>query len=83
MKYNIHKKYFKYNKRATHRKDVLNIMRGKNKYYSATEEELARAARAAYMRKWRAANKDKVKRINQNYWARRAEKERAAAAAEN
>lgn len=83
MKYNIHKRYFRCNERTTHRKDVLSIMRGKNKYYSATEEEMARAARAAYMRKWRAANKDKVRRINQNYWARRAEKERSAAAAEN
>jgi hypothetical protein len=56
-------------------------MRVKNRYYADSEEAMARAARAAYMRKWRAANKDKVKRINQSYWARRAKKEQAAAAA--
>lgn len=55
-------------------------MRGKNKYYSSNEEAAARAARAAYMRKWRAANKDKVKAINQSYWARRAAREAAEAA---
>ena len=56
-------------------------MRGKNKYYASNEEAAARAARAAYMRKWRAANKDKVKAINQSYWARRAAREAAEAAA--
>lgn len=72
LRYNIHKMYFGRNEHRTHRKDVLNHMRGKNKYYADSEEAMARAARAAYMRKWRAANKDKVKRINQNYWARKA-----------
>ena len=72
MKYNIHKRYFRCNERRTHRKDVLNHMRGKNKYYTDSEEAMARAARAAYMRKWRAANKDKVRKINQSYWARKA-----------
>lgn len=37
-------------------------------------EELAREERLAYFRAWRAANKDKVKQHNQNYWLRKAEK---------
>ena len=71
----------KYNKRKGHfickirRRGVKSIMRGKNKYYSSNEEKAAREARAAYMRKWRAANKDRVKAINQNYWIRRAARE--------
>lgn len=37
-------------------------------------DEMARAERREYSRKWRAANKDKVKQHNQNYWIRRAQK---------
>lgn len=37
----------------------------------------AAEARNAYARKWRAANKDKVRASNQRYWARRAEREKA------
>jgi hypothetical protein len=35
-------------------------------------EALARQERLEYFRKWRAANKDKVKRHNSNYWIKRA-----------
>ena len=52
----------------------------KNRYcHSSQEEAAARAARAAYARKWRAANKDKAKAINQSYWIRRAAREAAPA----
>jgi len=54
-------------------------MRNTNRRQQTAEETMARAARAEYMRKWRAANKDKVKKINQSYWVRRAEREQAAA----
>lgn len=37
-------------------------------------EELARAERLEYFRKWRAANKDKVRESNRKYWQRKAEK---------
>jgi hypothetical protein len=37
-------------------------------------EQLAAEERREYFRQWRAANKDKVKRHNQAYWQRRAEK---------
>ena len=39
-----------------------------------TIEELARQARLAYFREWRANNKEKVKQHNANYWKRRAER---------
>lgn len=39
-----------------------------------TEQEMIRAARADYARKWRAKNPDKVKRAQERYWRRRAEK---------
>lgn len=42
----------------------------------------ARAARNAYARAWRAANRDKVKQYNQNYWTKKAAKDGEAAAAE-
>ena len=32
--------------------------------------EIARAERLEYFRKWRAANKDKVKEANRKYWER-------------
>lgn len=34
--------------------------------------DAATEARRAYMRAWRAANKDKVKEHNRRYWERRA-----------
>lgn len=37
--------------------------------------EKAREARREYYREWRAANRDKVKRYNATYWARKAEKQ--------
>lgn len=37
----------------------------------------AAEARNAYARKWRAANKDKVRASNQRYWLRKAEREKA------
>lgn len=38
----------------------------------ATVEQLANEERRAYFRKWRAENKDKVKRHNATYWKKRA-----------
>ena len=37
-------------------------------------DELARNERLAYFREWRAKNKDKVKKHNDTYWKKRAEK---------
>lgn len=37
-------------------------------------EERAAEARREYYRKWRAANKDKVRATNKRYWERRAQK---------
>lgn len=37
-------------------------------------DELAAESRREYYRKWRAANKEKVKLQNANYWRRQAEK---------
>lgn len=34
-------------------------------------QEKARQARNLYYRKWRAANKEKVKEINARYWAKK------------
>jgi len=39
--------------------------------------ELIKKERRDYSKAWRAANKDKVKRYNSNYWQRRAEKKLA------
>ena len=39
------------------------------------EKKRAREARNAYARKWRAANPDKVRANNANYWLRKANKE--------
>lgn len=36
--------------------------------------EVARAERLEYFRKWRAANKDKVKEANRKYWEKRVTK---------
>ena len=35
-------------------------------------EEMARQERLEYFKKWRAANKDKVRATNQRYWKKRA-----------
>ena len=37
-------------------------------------DELARAERLEYHKKWRAANRDKVRQHNENYWRKRAER---------
>lgn len=42
------------------------------------EKRIAAAARNAYARKWRAANKSRVRAINENYWLRKAVKEAAS-----
>lgn len=42
---------------------------------SNTTEEVAATIRREYYRKWRAANKDKVRQHNENYWRRKAEKQ--------
>lgn len=41
------------------------------------EKKLVAEARNAYARKWRAANPDKVRKNNANYWLRKASKEAA------
>ena len=38
-------------------------------------EQKAKELRNAYAKKWRAKNKDKVKKANQKYWQKRAKKE--------
>ena len=48
----------------------------------ANEKKLAAEARNAYARKWRAANPDKVRANNANYWLRRATREAARKEAE-
>lgn len=42
-------------------------------------QDAGRMARNAYLRDWRANNRDKVRQYNQNYWARKAEREGAGA----
>ena len=42
------------------------------------EKQLAAEARNAYARKWRAANKDKVRASNNKYWLRKAAREAAS-----
>lgn len=37
-------------------------------------DEKAKAARREYLRAWRAANKDRVKAYNAEYWKRKANK---------
>jgi len=37
-------------------------------------EEMAKCERRDYFKQWRAANKDKIKRHNADYWKRRAQK---------
>ncbi|EDT23626.1 hypothetical protein [Clostridium perfringens] len=38
-------------------------------------DEKAREKRNLYLREWRKKNKDKVKKYNESYWERRANKE--------
>lgn len=38
-----------------------------------TIDELAEEEKRKYFRQWRAKNKDKVKKSNQNYWRKKAE----------
>ena len=40
----------------------------------SNENQAAIEARRAYQKEWRAKNKDKVKKHNENYWLRRARK---------
>lgn len=42
------------------------------KYTKEQLEEKAREERNAYLRKWRAENKDKVRKHNQDYWEKKA-----------
>ncbi len=35
-------------------------------------DEAAKAARAAYMRKWRAENRERLKQYQQRYWEKKA-----------
>lgn len=42
--------------------------------------EEARAARNEYARDWRAKNRDKVKQYNNNYWMKKAAKQRTETA---
>ena len=37
-------------------------------------DDIARVERLAYFKAWRAANPEKVKRHNDNYWRKRAER---------
>ena len=41
-------------------------------------DEKAKAARREYLRAWRAANKDRVKVYNAEYWMRKANKAKQA-----
>ena len=38
-------------------------------------KEAGRLARNAYAREWRANNREKVRQYNEDYWARKAERE--------
>lgn len=57
------------------------MMRKNKRYADMTEEQAsaarkaARAARAAYMRQWRAKHPDRVKAYNELYWLRMAIRE--------
>lgn len=43
---------------------------------SESVQELAAEGKRAYMRAWRAKNKDKIHQYNQKYWARKASEQR-------
>lgn len=53
----------------------------KRKEITSVKSEAAKAARRAYMKEWRARNKDKVRAMNERYWQRRAARESAEAGA--
>ena len=42
--------------------------------YKNSLNELISKERKEYFKEWRARNKDKVKKNNENYWKKRAEK---------
>lgn len=50
---------------------------------SKQHSDMAAEARRAYYKRWRAANKDKVKQYNQAYWQRKAERMEREAAGES
>ena len=60
----------------------LSYFRNREMIMDTNEKKLAAEARNAYARKWRAANPDKVRANNTNYWLRRAAKEAARKEAE-
>lgn len=60
----------------------LSYLRNGATNMDANEKKLAAEARNAYARKWRAANPDKVRANNANYWLRRAAKDAARKEAE-
>ena|GEM_PF-1025877 len=47
-----------------------------------TFDELIAEERREYFKAWRASNKDKVRRHNQNFWAKKAAKRQAEAESE-
>ena len=53
--------------------------KGNNQVLPADQIEKAAASRRAYQRQYRANHKDSVRRWNQTYWMRRAEREAATA----
>ena len=42
---------------------------------NTVDSDLAKAKKNEYYRKWRAANKEKVKASNERYWARKYERD--------
>ena len=60
----------------------LSYFRNREMIMDTNEKKLAAEARNAYARKWRAANPDKVRANDTNYWLRRAAKEAARKEAE-
>jgi hypothetical protein len=51
-------------------------------YFAVTPEEI-KAAKRAYLKEWRANNKDKVRQHNYNYWAKKAAELKAKKGEEN
>ena len=50
-------------------------MNDKNATHTTGMSEAAKEARRAYLREWRAKNKDRIRDYNARYWAKRAELE--------
>lgn len=50
---------------------------------SEAAQEARREYKRVYMRKWRAANKERVAANNRNYWERKAEQEQRRQDADN